>query len=218
MNRFITFEGCEASGKTTQARLLYNALKKLFHKITLTREPGGTPESEKIRELLINKEFHWHYRSEILLHMAARNEHLQNVILPALRDDFFVICDRFIDSTIAYQGYGLGAKITTIEDIYEIIAGDFMPALTFILDIEPSLSIERLKLQDNPQDRYESMDREFHNEIRKGFLEIAAHNSKRCIVIDGTKSVFEIHQEIISVVKENYELSNLLPVSLSFQN
>jgi dTMP kinase len=218
MNKFITFEGCEASGKTTQADLLYQALKAVYNKVTLTREPGGTKEAEEIRKLLINKDYEWHYRSEILLHMAARNEHLQNLILPDLRDDFFVICDRYIDSTIAYQGYGLGAKITVIEDIYEIIAGDFMPSLTFILDIEPSLSSERLKLKNSTYDRYESMDREFHYEVRNGFLDIANHNPKRCVIIDASQSLEEVHHQIILAVKDVYELTNLIPLSLNLHS
>lgn len=201
---FITFEGGEGTGKSTQTRLLAEALQKQHIPTILTREPGGSSGAEEIRSLLVSGDkARWDSLTEMLLFMAARRNHLTTKIWPALKENKVVICDRFLDSTIAYQGYGYGKKDETIKDIQDVyvkIAGDFQPDLTFILDIDPVIGLERSCARaGNTEKRFETMDITFHQNLRHGFLELAKNNT-RYVVLDAAKSIEALQSEIQQIV------------------
>lgn len=203
---FITFEGGEGAGKSTQCCLLAEALTAQGHICLLTREPGGSPGAEQIRSLLVQGDKdRWDTMTEMLLFMAARRNHLTQTIWPALQAGKVVICDRFLDSTVAYQGYGYGKNQKTIDDIYRVyhlIAGDFKPDLTFILDLDPVDGIRRsLSRTGNTEQRFESMDLTFHQNLRTGFLELAKNND-RYYVIDALQSIDIIHRKITDIVRQ----------------
>ena len=203
---FITFEGGEGSGKTTQIRLLAQALESMGKSVLLTREPGGSEGAEKIRPLLVCGNANWDALTEVLLFSAARRDHLVNKIWPALKEGKIVLCDRFADSTLAYQGYGrkddkeLQQKLM---DLYQMIAGDFRPDLTFILDIDPEIGLKRScdRLGNNER-RFEDMDIQFHKNLRQAFLKIAQQDNQRCHVIQTNRSVEDIHQDIMEIIKK----------------
>lgn len=195
--RFITFEGGEGAGKSTQIRLLHEKLVGQGLNVISTREPGGTPEAEKIRTLLVDRAGGaWDPLSECLLLFAARRQHVRDLIAPALAAGTVVLCDRFTDSTRAYQGAGGGLTGTIIENIKQIAIGDLEPDLTFILDVPPEAGLararRRLELQSATEDRFEGLDIGFHTRLRAHFLDIAEKNPERCRVIDATQSVTQI--------------------------
>ncbi len=202
---FITFEGGEGSGKTTQINRLSKSLTDLGHKVITSREPGGTPEAEKIRDLIVQKQGgNWTPVSETLLLYAARVMHVEKVIRPALENGKIVICDRFADSTLAYQGYGHGADLHMIEQLNLLTLGHIKPNLTFILDIDPEIGLTRagrrmasedLKLQQR-EDKFENLDMAFHQRLREGFLDIAEREDKRCVLIDADRPLPVLADEI----------------------
>ncbi len=202
---FISFEGGEGSGKTTQIKYLVKNLKNSGYEVFSTREPGGTPEAENIRNLLVDRDGgDWNAMSEVLLLFAARSMHIEKVIKAALKKGMVVICDRFTDSTIAYQGYGRGLEIDKIRQIEKISIDNFTPDLTFILDIDVRKGLERsiVRLSDDKstEDRFERMDIGFHEKLRLGFLDIAAKDTNRCFVINADLDVESIAHEISSIV------------------
>jgi dTMP kinase len=211
---FITFEGGEGAGKTTQINRLAQSLTEQSHKVITTREPGGTPEAEKIRDLLVQRDGgQWSPISEALLLFAARSLHAERVIKPALDEGKIVICDRFTDSTRAYQGYGHELDLKVIEDLVDTVLGGLEPNLTFILDIEPEsglsrserrLASEALDIKQR-EDRFENLEIEFHEKLRQGFLEIAKNNPDRCKVLDATQSIDDISQEILKAALAKIE-------------
>ena len=185
--RFITFEGGEGAGKSTQTARLAGTLRARGHEVVTTREPGGTPEAERIRDLLLGEDaLDWDPRSEALLHYAARRQHVATLIRPALERGLWVISDRFSDSTMAYQGYGSGVPIDIIRAIAAATLDGLQPDLTMILDIDPAMGIERARARSPESDRYERKSLGFHRRLRQGFREIAALEPARCIVIDAT--------------------------------
>jgi dTMP kinase len=208
---FITFEGGEGSGKTSQINRLAQTLANTSGlKVVTTREPGGTPEAEKIRNLLVQREGgNWSPLSEVLLLFAARVLHVENVIKPALENGKIVISDRFTDSTRAYQGYGHGMELPLIEKINETVLGNFQPDLTILLDIQPEAGLNRSErrlageqfMGARNEDRFEKLELEFHKRLRSGFLEIAKNNPKRCVVLDATKPMDELSAEILKIVQ-----------------
>ena len=210
MSKFFTFEGCEGSGKSTQSKLLHQAFEEAKIDALLTREPGGTESAEAIRDLLLHGKVKFLPVTEVLLHNASRYEHAKEKIIPALRKKQVVICDRFVDSTVAYQGYGhrLGKKLPAM--IHNIIMEGLAPDLTFILDIEPERGLSRAKAHGN-YDNYEKLDLDFHRRVREGFLEIAAMAPSRCIVISSNEKLEDIHHKIIEMVNSSCKL-NLKPV------
>lgn len=203
---FITFEGGEGAGKTTQIRLLSAALEKEGHSVTATREPGGTPEAEAIRGLLVNRGGGaWSPVAECLLFFAARTMHVERLIKPALAAGKTVISDRFADSTTAYQSYGHGLDPSVTEQVYRLALGDFAPDLTFVLDLPPEEGLKRagkrLAASGSDEDRFERLDLDFHRRLRQGYLEIAAKNPDRCLVVDAGRGEREIAAEIFAAVK-----------------
>mgnify|MGYP001253209490 CR=1 FL=1 len=199
--KFITFEGGEGSGKTTQIKILKRKLIK-YGDVVTTREPGGSPNAEVIRKLLVKGDKdRWSNISELLLINAARKDHLDNTILDALRKNKFVLCDRFIDSTTVYQGYGKGLDIKTINKLNQIVTNKLKPKITFLLNIKPEIGIKRSKSRVNNELRYENMPIDYHKKINSSFLKIAKKNLKRFVVIDASKDKDQISQLIWETVK-----------------
>ena len=200
-NLFITFEGGDGSGKSTQVNLLKNYLDNLNFETIKTREPGGTPSAEILRDLLTTgKVEKWTPMSEALLMWASRYEHLIQVIEPALNSGKNVICDRFYDSTYAYQGVAHNLGIDKMEKLKKIIIGDIEPDVTFVLDIDPKVGLKRSLDRSNQENRFESYNIDFHNKIRSAFLEIAKKNKNRCVVVDASLNEQEINNLIITVI------------------
>ena len=197
---FITFEGIEGCGKTTQAKLLYQWLIDRGKETILTREPGGTPSAEELREFILReREENFPPFSELCLYIAARGFHVENLIRPALKEGSFVICDRFSDSTLAYQGFGRGIDVDLIEKMNGEATGGLKPNLTFLIDLPVEVAFERLK--GKKKDRLEMESLEFHRKVREGFLKIAEKEKDRVVVIDGRKSVDEIFNEVVKEVQ-----------------
>lgn len=201
--RFITLEGGEGAGKSTQISRLAAHLQTLGHETIETREPGGSPGAEKIRDLLINGPTdRWDGITEALLHFAARREHVQKTILPALQRGRWVLCDRFADSTLAYQGYGHGVEREFLQTLYRETVGALEPDLTLILDIPVEQGLKRADTRGAGGTRYERMDKAFHTRLREGFLDIARNNPQRCTVIDATGSMDQVAADIWQVVEK----------------
>jgi dTMP kinase len=195
---FITLEGIEGSGKSTQAKLLAQAFQEADQETILTREPGGTELAEKIRDfILTNSGFE--PITEVLLHNAARYEHTVKLIEPSLKAGKVVICDRYVDSTMAYQGYAMkvGKKIPAI--IHNICMEGVSPNITLIMDLDPEIAMAR-SLKRNNNNRYDLLGKDFHQRVRNGFLDIAKMASKRCIVIEADGDELSIHNEIIAII------------------
>lgn len=206
--RFITFEGGEGTGKTTQIKGLCTRLEARGHEVVQTREPGGSPEAETIRDLLVTGDTgRWRPATEALLHFAARNEHLERVIRPALERGRFVLCDRFTDSTMAYQGIvqGLGQGVVSALDT--LIVRDTKPDLTLVLDLDSQTGLERANGRTGDEDRYERMGPDFHQRLRSAFLKIASDNSNRCVLIDASGTKEEVGEAIWMVVQDRLDLS-----------
>ena len=187
--RFISFEGGEGSGKSTQIKLLAKKLAKYGDVIT-TREPGGTIEAEIIRNLLVKGEKNkWSGVVETLLLYAARKDHIDKVIVPNLNNNKWVLCDRFKESTIVYQGYGKNVDIKLIKKLDKLITDNLTPSLTFILDIDPKIGLKRSIRKANTETRYEKMSLSFHNKIRKGFKKIASTNKRNFKLINANQDI-----------------------------
>jgi dTMP kinase len=197
---FITFEGIDGCGKTTQAKLLTKWLEENGHSVVLTREPGGTEVAEKIRNVILtptNEELNG--IAEILLYASSRAQHVSNLIKPLLESGNIVISDRFYDSSIAFQGYGLGYDRNFIESVNKIAMQGITPDVVFVIDIDP-IESERRSIRKN-KDRIELRDNNFHTRVREGFLEVASRSIKH-YVINGNRSINEIQEEIRQVIGE----------------
>ena len=187
---FITFEGGEGGGKSTQVKNLAARLRAAGEDVLETREPGGSPGAEEIRGLLVNgAPERWDAMSELLLHFAARRAHLRETVVPALADGRWVLCDRFADSTMAYQGYGHGLGREPVLALYDLVVGGRRPDVTIILDLPVDEGLTRAAARSGGGDRYERMDRAFHERLRDGFLDIAEREPERCVLIDATRSI-----------------------------
>ena len=203
MSLFITFEGIEGCGKTTQIGLLTSFLKSLHRPFLLTREPGGTGVGERIRQILLSSEnVGIEPMAELYLYAAARVQHLRQVISPALREGKMVICDRFADATLAYQGYGRGVDLAWIEEIHARTMENVKPDLTFLLDLPVEEGLRRaLKRMENhsvKEDRFEKEALDFHRRVREGYLILARNEPRRIIVLDGMKEEKTLHREILN--------------------
>jgi dTMP kinase len=200
--RFITFEGGEGAGKSTQLKLLAKILSARRVHVVETREPGGTPEAEALRNLLVTGDTaRWTAEAEALLNYAARDSHLQKIIRPALSSGHFVLCDRFMDSTRAYQGYAGKCDMALLDCLETAIVGMTRPDITLIFDLDPIEGLARAKARsDGTEDRYERKGLEFHQRLRDGFLQIAQANATRCRVIDAKGPVEEVAARVHSAV------------------
>lgn len=199
---FISFEGCEGCGKSTQSKLLQEWLSAMGIVSVLTREPGGTVAAEKIRSLILDQTVALEPKTQLLLHFAARREHVTNVILPALSRREVVICDRFTDSTMAYQAYGSGLNVELVSLLSEKFLDGVMPDLTFVLEMPVEIALQRASARRQVSDRYESLPQDFHQRVASGFSEIARLNPERCVVINADQDVDYIAQNIQSIVTQ----------------
>lgn len=200
---FITFEGGEGSGKSTQIRRLAARLDAEARPVLVTREPGGTPEAEAVRALLVSGDVaRWTAKSEALLNYAAREQHLEQVIRPALAQGRIVLCDRFMDSTRAYQGYAGGCDLGFIDALEKAVVGTTRPNLTLIFDLAPAVGLARAHERGDAvaEDRYERKGLAFHKKLREGFLDILRRDPKRCRLIDAAQEVDAVAEDVWSIV------------------
>lgn len=199
--RFITLEGGEGAGKSTQIARLKGWLESRGRTVVATREPGGSPGAEMVRKLLVEGPVErWDGITEALLHFAARRDHLRSTVWPALEKGTWVISDRFADSTVAYQGNGHGLDLAMLGNLYEVAVGDFRPDLTLILDVPIDTGLARAAARRGTETRYESLPRAFHERVKAGFLEIARREPKRCAVIDAAQDIDTIAAAISRTV------------------
>jgi dTMP kinase len=200
---FITFEGIDLSGKSTQAKLLYQYLKKSGKKAILVREPGGTQISEKIRDILLDKKHSKMFSlTEFLLFSASRQQLTEEIIKPHLKKNYFVICDRYYDSSTAYQGYGGQVDMKTILEINKIATNGLKPDLTFFIDIDMKESAARRKSMGKTKDRMEQKKIKYFNKVISGYRNLSKKDNKRFKLIDGKKNIDEIQKEILSILKK----------------
>lgn len=203
--RFISLEGGEGSGKSTQCKLLAEWLRGLGHDVVLTREPGGTSGAEEIRALLVQGEAgRWEPMTEALLHFAARRDHVGKVIRPALGRGAWVVSDRFFDSTLAYQGYGHGLGAAPIALLRKLVLDDFAPGLTLLLDLPIEVGLERAGRRRSADARYESMGEAFHRRVRDGFHAIAAAEPERVAVIEATRPLEAVADAVREQVRRHF--------------
>jgi dTMP kinase len=202
--RFITLEGGEGAGKSTQARLLADALTEHGVSVLRTREPGGAPGAEVLRELLLGGSVEWSAPAETLLHFAARAEHIETTIRPALASGTWVVCDRFYDSTMAYQGYGQGADRAMIAALTQMLG--MVPDVTLVLDVSDTVAVERQLKRGADADRYERLDALFHARVRQGFRDIAAAAPERCVLLPGDGSEAHVHAAIMAALATRLSL------------
>lgn len=197
--RFISFEGGEGSGKSTQVKLLAESLRAAGHEVIVTREPGGEEGAEAIRALLVTGDpTRWEDVTETLLFLAARVQHVARVIQPALARGAYVISDRFHDSTRVYQGVGRGLSRHYYDMLHAATLGNIVPDITFLLDISVEKGLKRALGRGGNETRFEQLDVAFHQRVRDGFLELAAHESERIVVVDADNSIDDIRMHIVS--------------------
>jgi len=202
---FISFEGGEGSGKTTQIRRLESWFRQRGREVVVTREPGGSPGAEEIRNLLLTGDpGRWDAVTEALLMFASRRDHVERTIRPALAEGKVVLCDRFADSSVAYQGFGHGLGAEFIRNLWQIAIDGFKPDLTLIFDLPVEVGLERAGARfaniSAAEDRFERMGTEFHQRLRNGFIEIARKNPERCEIVDANGDIDLVCERMISVV------------------
>lgn len=198
---FITFEGIDGSGKSTQSRLLADALTAAGVDVVHTREPGGSPGAEEIRALVLEGDpDRWSAETEILLFTAARRDHLERLITPALAEGKVVICDRFADSTRMYQGLRGEGLRKVVDDLHAMMIGR-EPDLTFIIDMDPDTGHARAKGRQTAEERFEDFGAALQAQMRAGFLELAAAEPERCVVIDGNRAIDAVAQDVARIAR-----------------
>jgi len=208
-SRFITLEGGEGSGKSTQIKLLANWLSEIGVEHICTREPGGAPGAEQIRNLVLTGDVdRWTPMTEVLLYTAARSDHVERVVLPALEEDKWVLCDRFSDSSVAYQGAGRGVGIEKVRDLQKLVLGDFKPDLTLVLDLPVTVGLGRAVSRESGkvdmEDRFERMEVSLHEASREVYLSIAKEEPDRCVVVDADQSIDELQQCLRRIITEKF--------------
>jgi dTMP kinase len=205
---FITFEGIEGSGKSTQITLLANYLTSRGIRNVLTREPGGTQIGDQVRKILLDPaNDSLHPTAELLLYAASRAQHLHEVILPALASGSTVLCDRFSDATLAYQGYGRGLDIQLIRTLDCIVTGEMRPDLTILFDIEATMGISRARGRNNnlgleAEARFENEEMVFHDRVRQGYLTLVAQDPSRIRVVDASGTVEGVQEQVRNIVED----------------
>jgi dTMP kinase len=205
---FISFEGGEGAGKSTQIRRLAKRLEGLGRTVALTREPGGSQGAESLRDLLVQGETdRWSPMAETLILYAARADHLERLIRPALGEGAWVLCDRFADSTRAYQGAGGGTSSALIAALEQAVIGRDWPELTLVLDLSPGVGLARAAARGGAEQRFESKGLTFHERLRAGFLEIAAAEPRRCRVIDAEAGIEAVAEAVWSAVCDRFGLA-----------
>ena len=205
---FITFEGGEGVGKTTQINLLKSYLLNINYKVVCSREPGGTIEGEQVRKLLVSGSSKiWDPMSEALMFNASRRQHINKIIFPSLDKGNIVLCDRFIDSTIVYQGYAGSIEQSILKDLHKKFCYNLYPDLTFFLDLEASLGLKRTRKRSDykEENRFENFGLDYHNKISKGFNNLANNNKERMITIDASQSIKQISKNIINFINLKLE-------------
>ncbi len=213
MTRFITFEGGEGAGKSTQIAWLSQSMEQANLEHVLTREPGGSEGAEAIRDLLVTGATdRWDPMTESALFIAARHDHMVKLIQPALAHDKWVLCDRFMDSTRIYQGIGKQVDPGWLEKLYAHLCGSFEPDLTLLLDIDPEIGLKRTQSRSGVEARFESMDLSFHHTVREGFLGLATRYTQRFEIIDASQDAASVHRAIIDAVSKRFDIS-LTPVA-----
>jgi dTMP kinase len=206
--RFITIEGGEGVGKTTQVRLLMTALERARIPAKATREPGGSQGGEAIRRLLLEgASERWDAVGEALLLVAARSDHVARLIAPSLAQGAWVVSDRFADSTFAYQGYGRGLALEDLATLHRFALGNFAPDLTVILDLPAEIGLARARARASVDDRFELLDQAFHERLRQGFRQIAAEDGARCVLIDGSNDLQTVHRAILDAVESRLRVA-----------
>ena len=204
--KFISFEGGEGAGKSTQARILRDRIESHGRSVLLTREPGGSPGAEEIRKLLVEGEpERWTPLAETLLFLSARADHVARRIEPALAAGTWVISDRFSDSTFVYQGIARGLGIDTVRRLSRAALGDFAPDLTILLDVDPDSGLKRAGRRGQAEDRFERFDAAFHARLRDGFLQLAAEEPVRCAVVDGSVEAAAVAADVWRIVGERLQ-------------
>ena len=199
---FISFEGGDGSGKTTQIMEIKQYFEKKGRKVILTREPGGTRIAEAIREIILDPEFkEMDYMAEALLYAASRAQHVRQIIKPALEAGNIVLCDRFVDSSVVYQGIGRGLGIDAVEGINNHATLGLMPNVTILIDLPVEVGIKRKKNQQT-LDRLEAEEKDFHELVRNGYLALATKHPDRIEVVDGLKTPMEISEEILGILEK----------------
>ena len=203
--QFITFEGGEGAGKTTQAKMLCHALEGAGVTTILTREPGGTKGAEAIRDLVLSgASDRWSGMTELLLMYAARNDHIEKIIKPALARGVWVISDRFTDSSMAYQGYARGLGAASVEKVHKAVMNGFEPDITILFDIDPVMAQGRVESRGEDLSRFDAESLEFHNMLRSAFLDIANTNKERISVIDADETRQSVHTQILFAITQKY--------------
>lgn len=197
---FITLEGGEGVGKSTAASRLAGMMRAEGHEVVATREPGGTPGAEAIRALLLSTDTHLDALAQTMLHFAARADHVEAVIRPALARNAVVICDRFYDSTMAYQAYGMGVDKSTVSSLIRLV--NLTPDITFILEVPASVSKTRLSARGSASDRYEQMGADIMARITAGFRDIAAAEPNRCVLVDATQPAEAVAGNMRRIIRE----------------
>jgi dTMP kinase len=208
--KFISLEGGEGAGKSTQIKMLTDWLEGQAVKVCTTREPGGSPGAEEIRDLLVKGDGdRWASMTEALLMAASRAEHVERRVKPALAEGEWVLCDRFLDSSVAYQGAGRGLGMEKVRDLQTMALGDFLPDLTIILDLPVDVglgrAISREGAKADSEDRFEKLDTKFHEELRAAYLKIAASEPDRCIVFDANKSPGSLQQDLREAIAKRFK-------------
>ena len=198
---FITFEGIDGSGKSTQAKVLAERLRTAGHDVVLTREPGGSPGAEEIRALVLQGDpDRWSAETEILLFTAARRDHMEKTIQPALDGGRIVICDRFADSTRLYQGISRGDLRGVVDQLHALMIGR-EPDLTFVIDMDPAKGLARALSRKTADERFEGFGEDLQTKMRAGFLDLARQYADRCVVVDGDRPVEAVADEVEAIAK-----------------
>jgi dTMP kinase len=207
---FITFEGGEGSGKTSQIKLLKLWLEEQGKNVITTREPGGTIGAEAIRDLIVQKrENQWDAETDALLLMAARRDHLVQKIWPALEQGQWVLSDRFVESTYAYQCFGRGMELKKARELYHFIAGDFTQSLTFVMDIDPRAGLDRVMAgsdRNKNEERFENFDFSFHEKLREGYHFLAKENPERFAIIDASQDIESVQAALRAEIQKRFPL------------